>query len=53
MPESGVLDLVREVAPAYRSSGVPRSFTVHRPRGRHEYTMEHFELVAAWLARHL
>jgi dienelactone hydrolase len=53
MPASGVEDLVREVQPAYERAGASGCFSIHRPKGRHEFREDYFEHVAAWLQEHL
>lgn len=53
MPTEAVDAFVAEVAPAYERAGAPGSFVVHQPPGQHTFSLEAFEAMDRFFARHL
>ena len=53
MPISGVEQLVREVAPVYRSADCPDRFKVYQPQGTHQFLIQYFEWMVEWFDRWL
>jgi hypothetical protein len=53
MPREAVDAFVARVAPAYEQAGAPEAFVVHQPPGEHTFSLEAFEAMARFFARHL
>jgi dienelactone hydrolase len=53
MPKEAVDAFVAAVSPAYERAGVPGSFLVHQPPGEHRFSLEAFEAMERFFARHL
>jgi fermentation-respiration switch protein FrsA (DUF1100 family) len=53
MPKEAVDVFVDAVSPAYERAGAPGAFVVHQPPGEHTFSLEAFEAMARFFARHL
>ena len=53
MPKEAVDAFVAAVAPAYERAGAPGAFVVHQPPGKHTFSLEAFEAMERFFARHL
>ena len=53
MPRDAVDDMIRAVAPVYRSMGQSEQFKVYQPPGYHTFLPQHFEWMVDWFNRFL
>jgi dienelactone hydrolase len=53
MPKEAVDAFVAAVAPAYERTGATGSFVVHQPPGKHTFSLEAFDAMERFFARHL
>jgi dienelactone hydrolase len=53
MPKEAVDAFVAAVSPAYERAGAPGSFLAHQPSGEHTFSLEAFEAMDRFFARHL
>ncbi len=53
MPKQGVDRFLTVVRPAYEAAGSPEALVVHRPPGKHSFSMEAFEAMVVFFDRFL
>ena len=53
MPKDAVEAFVDAVSPAYSRAGAPGAFVVHQPPGEHAFSLQAFEAMDRFFARHL